>query len=63
MEPIGSLETSFENHLTPRNGTENGRIHFSRGESLRSRSEPEGSLPHSQQLATCPFPEPEMVVN
>jgi hypothetical protein len=36
MERIGSPETSVQNHVTPRNNPEDGRIPFSRGGSLRS---------------------------
>ena len=37
MGPIGSSETSVFNKLTLRNNPEDGRIHFNRGGSLRSR--------------------------
>ena len=37
MEQVGSTETSVLNHLKSRNNPEDGRIHFNRGESLRSR--------------------------
>ena len=37
MEPIGNPETSVLNQLMPRNDPQDGRVHFNRSESLRSR--------------------------
>jgi hypothetical protein len=41
--------------------TDSGAEHYSRGHSIVSQHfmEPEGSLPHSQELFTCHYSEPD----